>query len=288
MRPKLFHATGLCCATLLLAGCVTNAMRDATADFADASHAATQNQKQWITAYTDLRREELRQSWAEDRLKMIFNPSCARILTVDDPEALSNLEEDCAIGLAESGQFKALNDFERFDAILGLNDALGDYADSLIDLTQDWSDDRELLTEEERKTDVALQGLHSAIGKFAEVNGEDIVQQAPDIGGILGTIAGAYLETKRLKALRGILQSADPMVEQASGFLHEAQELALAQDRKDALMDLDAAVDALRGLPSAALRTSSSPCCGGLRHSGQRAWRASCTAPPRWRGRSNS
>ena len=40
------------------------------------------------------------------------------------------------------------------------------------------------------------------------------------------------------------------MVAQAAGFLHQAQELALAQDRKQALIELNAAVDALASLPA--------------------------------------
>ncbi|MEL7447465.1 MAG: hypothetical protein AAGK02_16960, partial [Pseudomonadota bacterium] len=226
-----------------------NAMREATADFAEATRDATVSQQNWLTAYTEDRRERLRTQQAEDRLRLVFSPSCAAVATTDDPVELQRVLDTCRVSQVEGGRIVPAETFEDFEAILGLSDALQDYAESLILLTADWSEDRKALSEEASATGEALQGLHGSIAKISRSKSDGVIEQAPAIGGIIGTVAGAYLEAERLDALRDILGAADPLVAIATEYLRQADELALSQDRKDALTVLSARTDALRDLP---------------------------------------
>ena len=203
---------------LLLSACVNPAFRQSVGEYGALTRAAAAQQNARVAAIAADEAERIRADLAARRVDLRLKPDCAARLLTDPASGPA-----AVCSLVEVGG-KPIEQAPGFANIVALTDALSDYADQLIALAADSTQDREAFAQ-------SVTGLGSAVGALdgavRSATGSAAGHDAPRIEAVAAVLAEAgslYLAQRRAAALKRIVIAADPIVQSATGLLSGADD----------------------------------------------------------------
>lgn len=218
LRPRLSGLAALT-AALLLSACVNPAFRQSIGEYGALTKAAAAQQNARVTQIAAEEAERIRSDLAARRVDLRLKPDCAaRLLT--DPSG-GGAAPVC--GLVEVGG-KPIAQAPGFANVIALTGALSDYADQLIALAADSTQDQAAFAQSVTALGTAVGGLDGAV---RTATGAKAGTDSPRIGAVAGLLAetgSLYFAQRRAAVLKRIVIAADPVVQSATGLLSGADE----------------------------------------------------------------
>jgi hypothetical protein len=206
-------------AAATLSACVNPALRDAIGEYGALTKAAAAQQNARVLALAAEEQERIRAGLAENRVDLRLKADCAaRLLT--DPAGGRDAPA-CTL-VAVGG--KEIEKAPAFANILALSGALSSYADNLIALAADSSQEQAALGQAVQALGTSLGNLDGAV---RTATGGTPGGSSAKIGAVATLLADAgnlYLAQRRAAALKRIVIAADPIVQEAAGLLSGADD----------------------------------------------------------------
>jgi hypothetical protein len=203
---------------LSLSACVNPAFRQSVGEYGALTKAAAAQQNARVAAIAADEAERIHADLAARRVDLRLKPDCAARLLTDPasgPAAVCSLVEVGGNPIEQAPGFAN---------IVALTGALSDYADQLIALAADSTQDREAFSQ-------SVTGLGSAVGALdgavRSATGAGPGHDAPRIEAVAGLLAQAgslYLAQRRAAVLKRMVIAADPIVQAATGLLSGADD----------------------------------------------------------------
>ena len=214
-------------AVLALSGCVNPAFRESIGQYGQITKATVEQQNERLSGIAADEQARIRADLIARRVDLRLDETCARLLAAAVVPAGEAAEGDqgqvTECTLREQGG-EAVELAPRFEHILSLTAALSDYADSLILLAADATEDKAAFTTSVNQLGTSLGALDGAVRTaLGEGQGND----AAHIGAVAGLVAqagGLYFEQRRASALKAIIIDADPVVQRATEVLADADD----------------------------------------------------------------
>lgn len=199
-------------ASLALAGCVNPAFRETTGQLGAITKATVSQQNERLAAIAADEAERIRAELAANRRQLVLDPACGLEVALDGPPA----EPGPECKLLISGAAPApIEQAPRYQNILDLSDALNLYADGLIALAADASEDEAAFAK-------SLSGLASSLGTLdgaiQKATGAKAADRSDKYGAVATLVAEAgslYFAHQRNRALKRIVLAGDPLVQEA-------------------------------------------------------------------------
>jgi hypothetical protein len=201
-------------AAAALTGCVNPAFRESIGEYGSLTKAAAAQQNAQIAAVAAEEQERIRSELAQNRVDLRLKPDCAaRLLT--DPAGGGDAPA-CTL-VAVGG--KEIEQAPGFANILALTGALSHYADNLIALAADPTQDQAAFSQ-------AMQSLATSVGNLdgavRAATRAPPGQDGAKLGAVASLLADAgnlYFAQRRAAALKRIVIASDPVVQDATRLL---------------------------------------------------------------------
>lgn len=206
----------------MAAGCTTDRFVPLAAEFGTLTREAAEQQSERLAIVTAEERERLRAGLAErgadlrveDCARAIAGARVASTGVLPDPPARCRVIERQA-----TGTFAELPGNLQLPAIAALNGALQSYAEGLIVLAADTTEQQAAFGEAAAQLASAIGELDGAVRAATGAESGADPARVDAAGTLLGRIGNAYLSARRQAVLRRLIVEADPLVAQATGLL---------------------------------------------------------------------
>jgi len=227
--------TAIAAAILIgLSGCATStAFRNSVGQFGTLTKAGTNAQNARLAAIVADDQERIRAALAAGHVDLRLDPTCAATLTSQETVA-----PPCRLVRADG---QALEQPVEIDNILALSAALGTYADGLIALAADSTDDQAAFTSSINSLGTSLGKLE---GEVRTATGGAPGSSRTEIGAVAAVVAEAgnlYFGYRRSRALQQIVLTGDPIVQEAVATLVRVQLRIRQYDRSTLFAQVQAA-----------------------------------------------
>ena len=218
---------------LILAGCVNPAFRQSAGQFGTVAKASVADQNQRLAALVAAEQERIRANLAANHVDLRLDPGCAAAVIADPTAGPAPI---CRLVRADGQPLEAP---PPTDDIVALGAALTGYADNLIALAADTTQDRQAFTTSVNNLATSLGTLEGAFRKAAQAVGNGTPSSRPDnsaqrLGAVAAVVAQAgnlYFAYRRAHVLKRIVTEADPIVQQAVALLGQTQARIALFDR---------------------------------------------------------
>lgn len=215
--------TLLLAAALAMAGCTSPAFRQSVGQFGTLTKAAVTAQNARLAGIVADDTERIRAQRAAGRVDLQLDPACAATLAADPgtPAAICRLTGPGGAALEEP---LSVNN------VLALGAALNGYADSLIALAADSTQDQQAFS-------TSVNGLATSLGKLegevrlAAGSTGNVRAQIGAVASVVAEAGGLYFAARRSLVLRRMVRDADPIVQRAVGLLVGVQDRVALYDR---------------------------------------------------------
>jgi hypothetical protein len=248
IRPGLVPVSRKIALVAMLAitsGCISPAFRDSVGQFGTVTKTTVTAQGQQLAAISATEQERIRAQLAANRVDLVLAPSCAETLAPNDTGTADPPAPVCTLARADG---TALTDAPRYEHILALGAALSAYADSLIALAADSSQDQKAFAGSLSALATSLGGLDGAIQR---VTGGDRAASQPQLNAVATLVAEAgnlYFAYERSRVLKRIIIAGDPTVQRAVDLLTGADAGIDLYNRNALLLHLRATANNARRL----------------------------------------
>jgi hypothetical protein len=197
-----------------LSACVNPAFRESIGEYGALTKAAAAQQNARVAAIAADEEERIRADLAERRADLRLKPDCAaRLLT--DP-AGGGAAPQCA--LVEVGG-KPIEQAPGFANVIALTAALSNYADQLIALAADSSQDQAAFTQSVTGLATAVGGLDGAIRTATGAAAGQDGARINAVASLLAEAGNLYFAQRRAAVLKQVVIAADPTVQAAANLL---------------------------------------------------------------------
>ena len=207
-------------ALLSLTGCINTAYRDSIGEFGTLTKASVAVQDQRLTALAAAESERIHQALADNHVDLRLSPQCAQLLLAPNPTATAT-PAPCTLVDATG---KPIEKIPTYSNIKALDQALSDYADNLILLAADTTEDQAAFSDSVNGLATSLGNLDGAIRK---ATGAPPGSSGPKIGAIATVVAkagGLLLAAERGRVLKKIIIAGDPLVQEATALLGDVDD----------------------------------------------------------------
>lgn len=218
-------------------GCAGSTYRTAVAEFGQSTRVAVDQQSSSLRSIIDAENQLIRTELAENRVDLILSGDCiASVLRQEEP--------DCAIQRNDGNELRAA---PKFAHILALGEALASYSENIGALAADSTEDRAAFKEALVAAAGATSKLDGALRTSLKIEGKPLPgEKLGIIAGIVADIGGLLLEKQRVDALKRIIITADPTVQDSVEFLMAAYQAEQTYNLSDRTRELKKAQDDLR------------------------------------------
>lgn len=229
-------APALLAAALALAcsACTSAAFRQSAGQFGTLTKAGVAAQNQRLAAIVADDQERIRAELAAGHVDLRLDPACAETVTSQETGPVA----PCRLVRADGQPLEAPLSV---DNVVALSAALTDYADSLIALAADSTQDQAAFV-------TSINGLGTSLGRLdGEVRkaaGAAAGNDRAQIGAVATVVAEAgnlYFAYRRSHALRRIVTAGDPIVQRAVAILVRVQLRVRQYDRSALFAQVQAA-----------------------------------------------
>jgi hypothetical protein len=204
----------------MVSACVNPAFRQSIGEYGTLTKAAAAQQNARVAQIAAAEAERIRADLAARRADLRLKPDCAARL-LSDPSGGGGPAPAC--GLVEAGG-KPVAQAPGFANVIALTAALSDYAEELIALAADSTEDQAAFARSVTDLGTAVGGLEGAV---RTAGGGAAASDAPRIDAVAGLLAetgSLYLAQRRAAVLKRIVVAADPVVQAATGLLSGADD----------------------------------------------------------------
>ena len=223
--------------TAVTTGCVGPTYRTAVAEFGQATRAAVDQQSSSLRTIIAAEDALIRRELAENRVDLVLSGTCIASVT-------SRKAPECKI---QRNDGRELRSAPKFTHIIALGEALASYSDNIGSLAADSSEDRASF----RTALVAAAGatakLDGALRTSLKIEGKPLPEEKiGTVAGIVADIGGLLLEKQRVDALKRVILTADPTVQQSVEMLMAAYDAERTYNVAERTRELQQAQNALR------------------------------------------
>jgi hypothetical protein len=202
-------------ASLVAAGCVNPAFRETTGQFGAVTKAAVSQQNDRLAVIAANEAERIRADLAANRRQLVLDPACGLEIALD--EAMPAPE--CRLLVSGRPSPTPIEQAPRYQNILDLSDALNAYADGLIALAADASEDEAAFAKSLSGLATSLGSLDGAIQKATGATPADRSAKFGAVATLIAQAGNLYFAHQRNKALKRIVLAGDPLVQEAAALL---------------------------------------------------------------------
>lgn len=228
-------------ASLVLGACVNPAFRETTGQFGAVTKAAVSQQNERLALIAANEAERIRADLAANRRQLVLDPACGTEIALEG----SLVRPECKLLISGQGAVP-IEQAPRYQNILDLSDALNGYADGLIALAADASEDEAAFAKSLSGLASSLGTLDGAIQKATNATPADRSAKYGAVATLIAQAGNLYFAHRRNKALKRIVLAGDPLVQEAVTLLSAVgaridlydraglfEKLAEAQDRAE-------------------------------------------------------
>jgi hypothetical protein len=206
---------------LIASGCVSPAFRESVGQFGTLTKAAVADQSQRLSAVIAEDETRIRADLAANHRDLRLDPDCGDTV---NSEVLGPAGQ-CRIITPDHHPIEQPPQIEH---VVALNTALTNYSDNLIALAADSSQDQATFTTSVNRLATSLGKLQSELTQALQTGGPS-QQPAPGaataqqslgaVAAVVAEVGNLYLAYRRNQVLRRIVIQADPIVQNAVGYL---------------------------------------------------------------------
>lgn len=225
---------------LCLSGCSSTGFQSSVGQFGKLTSAASADQAASLLKITREETERIRADLASSRADLRLKASCGLaigLIPVPEPRVNQGIPP-CEFVRRDGIR---LEEAPRFTNIIALSVGLDGYARSLVELASDHDDDNRAFSSSVTGLATSLGGLDASVRKATGASQGDSSAKMGAIASLVAEAGELYFSRRRNAALRKIIIAADPLVQDATKLLSEADDRIGLYDRSGLAEDLIAA-----------------------------------------------
>jgi hypothetical protein len=249
---RLRGAASAAVLALALAGCVNPAFRESVGEYGTLTQATAAQQTARLAQVAAEEEERIRADLANRRVNLRVSSACALRMGMEAAGGGDAGAPAAACTLVQEGG-KPVEAFPHFDHIVALGAALSGYAGNLVLLAADPSEDQAAFSQSVTSLGTSLGSLDGAVRKLAGAKGGDAGSRLAPVAAFMADAGSLYFANRRAQALKRLVVASDPLVQEATGLLAQADDQLALYTRAplgQALMTAQTEASAVAGNPA--------------------------------------